>query len=81
MAETIWVLGSGTFGVRAVKQLSGIHGTGSITLVDPNAQALDQATVIGINKVREEGAAFLHKNLAESERPDWISPGPAGPNL
>ena len=26
MAEKIWVLGSGTFGVRAVRQLSGIHG-------------------------------------------------------
>jgi hypothetical protein len=74
MAEKIWVLGSGTFGVRAVRQLSGIHGAGSITLVDPSAQALDQATVIGINKVCEEGAAFLHKNLSESERPDWIVP-------
>ena len=74
MAEKIWVLGSGTFGVRAVRPLSGIHGAGSITLVDPSAQALDQATVIGINKVCEEGAAFLHKNLSESERPDWIIP-------
>ncbi|NWH06033.1 hypothetical protein [Desulfobacter latus] len=67
MAEKIWVLGSGTFGVRAVRQLSDIHGAGSITLVDPSAQALDQATVIGINKVCEEGVAFLHKNFLLNE--------------
>ncbi|MCG8549990.1 MAG: potassium transporter [Desulfobacterales bacterium] len=74
MAKKIWVLGSGTFGVRAVRQLSGIHGAGSITLVDPSPRALDQAAVRGITKVCEEGVAFLHKNLSKGERPDWIVP-------
>ena len=75
MAKKIWVLGSGSFGIRAVRTVKRhLWRQTASPLWTPAPRHWIKATVIGINKVCEEGAAFLHRNLSESERPDWIVP-------
>ena len=71
---TIWVLGSGDFGGRAVKQLARRYDATDIVLVDPSQQALKAAYLPGINSVCEDGVAFLVRELTGRDSPDWIVP-------
>lgn len=70
----VWILGGGTFGVRAAEQLARRHRPEEITLVDPSERALARAQIPGIQKVRGDGVDFLHKNLGQGHRPDRIVP-------
>jgi len=70
----IWILGSGTFGARAVRQLAKSHDARGITLVDPSQQALADANVPGIKTVCQDGVAFVVKHLRAQGAPDWIVP-------
>ncbi len=70
----IWILGSGTFGERAVRLLAASHDARGITLVDPLQQALDAAAVPGVKTVCEDGVTFLARELKRRGTPDWIVP-------
>lgn len=70
----IWIIGSGTFGLRAAQQLCKKDAGHKITLVDPSDGALDQADIPGLIKICEEGAAFLDAHLHPQTAPDWIVP-------
>ena len=71
---SIWILGSGRFGVKAACRLAKKHDPAGITLVDPSAEALDRADVPGLVKIQEEGVSFLAAHLYPGTSPDWIVP-------
>lgn len=70
----IWIIGAGTFGRRAVRQLAQSGEPHEITLVDPDPHALNQADLPGLIKVEADGVAFLAEHLRHSAEPDWIVP-------
>lgn len=75
--ETIWIIGAGKFGRRAVKTLAREKGGRAVTVVDRDALSLAEAAALGCTTIAADGIGFLHENLgaaAEGPGPDWIIP-------
>ncbi len=72
--ETIWIIGSGKFGLRAAKGMTDQGKAQKITLVDQDKAALDRAKGFGCEIVAADGIDFLTRHLKANTGPDWIVP-------
>jgi hypothetical protein len=72
--ETIWIIGAGQFGMRAVTSLSRRHKNLKIVLVDQDCEKLDRARGMECITVDSDGAAYLETHLKSGNLPDWIVP-------
>ncbi|RLB87283.1 MAG: potassium transporter [Deltaproteobacteria bacterium] len=72
--ETIWIVGAGGFGMRAVTALSNRHNNLEILLVDRDRKKLDQARGLDCITVHSDGAAYLETHLKPGKLPLWIVP-------
>ncbi len=72
--ENIWIIGSGHFGLHAVRQLSKKNTDQHFVLIDPDKKNLEKAK--GPNRTLEQvdGVAFLARHLKPGTGPDWIVP-------
>lgn len=61
--KTIWIIGAGKFGLRTEKCLLKTKGHYSLTLVDQDKAALDQAKVLGCQIEIGDAINFLNKRL------------------
>ncbi len=72
--ETIWIIGAGTFGLRAAKLLTDQGSRYGVTLVDQDRTALDRAKDLGCDIEMGDGIDFLRAQLTPNDGPDWIVP-------
>ena len=72
--ETIWIIGSGKFGIGAAKGMTDQSSARRITLVDQDEAALYRAKGFGCEIVAAEGIAFLTRHLKANTGPDWVVP-------
>jgi len=75
MIKTVWVLGAGKFGLKAVEQIRHMHPKVNLTVVDQKKE--NSGSIIsahGVEYVRGDGIEFLDKELLETGGPDWIIP-------
>ncbi len=72
--ETIWIIGAGQFGMRAVTSLSRRHKNLKIVLVDQDCEKLDRARGMECITVHSDGGAYLETHLKPGNLPDWIVP-------
>lgn len=75
----IWIIGGGRFGRRALELLSQRFPSHQLIVVDPDPRSLAVSNAKslafqGIQLVREDGIAFLVRELSPSTSVDWIVP-------
>ncbi|QTA86461.1 potassium transporter [Desulfonema magnum] len=72
--KEIWIIGTGHFGLHALRKLSNNHEKKHFVLVDPLRENLHQGR--GPNRTLEQsdGADFLNQHLRSENAPDWIIP-------
>jgi hypothetical protein len=71
--ETIWIIGAGQFGMRAVTSLSRRYKNLKILLVDQDCEKLDQASELDCITVHSDGVVYLETHLKPSLS-TWIVP-------
>ncbi|MDM8522443.1 potassium transporter [Desulfococcaceae bacterium HSG8] len=69
--KKIWIIGSGHFGLNALRILSGNNEKRHFVLVDPVRKNLEQPNC---TLEQADGAAFLAQHLYPGSEPDWIIP-------
>jgi hypothetical protein len=72
--ETIWIIGAGGFGMRAVTALSRRHKNLKILLVDRDCEKLDTARGLDCTLVDSDGVDYLKTHLKPGNLPLWIVP-------
>ncbi|MCG6894518.1 MAG: NAD-binding protein [Desulfobacteraceae bacterium] len=72
--KSFWVIGAGTFGSMAVRELNRKHPGAIFTVVDIDPEPLRRLDLPGIDTVCADGAVFLFQRLDDRNRPDWIVP-------
>lgn len=78
--ETIWIIGSGRFGIRAARQLANRRDKKyqdkkyTILVVDQDKASLDKARDLGCGVEAGDGVRFLYENLERGRGPDWVVP-------
>jgi len=72
--ETIWIIGAGGFGMRAVTALARRHKNLEILLVDRDFETLDKASGLACITVHSEGVDYLETHLKPGNLPLWIVP-------
>jgi len=78
-ARQIWIIGGGRFGSRALKFITGRFPSHQLVVVDPDpcSPAASHAEREGfphIQLVREDGIAWLVKELSPATPVDWLIP-------
>ena len=71
---TVWVLGAGKFGHRAVQKLQSLSSETQIVLVDQDPCALAICEGEGVETRTADVIEYLTRHLRLSEKPDWIVP-------
>ncbi len=72
--ETIWVMGAGKFGMRAVTALSRRHKNLEIVLVDRDFEKLDRAGDLDCVTAHSDSVSYLETHLKPGNLPCWIVP-------
>jgi hypothetical protein len=72
--DSIWILGAGGFGRRAVERLVRHHGAETLAVVDSDRAALEELEVTGIERVHADAVDFLWRRLRAPDFPRWIVP-------
>lgn len=75
MIKSVWVLGAGKFGLKAVERIKQKYPKVNLTVVDLKREIAQ--TVIsahGVVYVCRDGIDFLNEALAGTTEPDWIIP-------
>jgi hypothetical protein len=75
MIKSVWVLGAGKFGFKAVERIKQIYPRVNLTVVDQKRK-IPQPVISarGVAYVRRDGIDFLNEALAGTAEPDWIIP-------
>jgi hypothetical protein len=74
LKKEIWIIGVGRFGHIAFQRLSEAHQDLKFVLVDLAGEKLRHYNDSPARLEMADGIAFLDKNLAEGQKPDWIVP-------
>ena len=72
--KSIWIIGAGHFGLRAVELLSGKDSKMDITVIEKDKKICEQIEDMPFKVVCMDGVTYLDKNLKIQEYPDWIIP-------
>ncbi|MCP3872634.1 MAG: potassium transporter [Desulfobacteraceae bacterium] len=72
--ETIWIIGAGRFGLKALDQLSRQHKDWQFVLVDKKLEALEKLKEANISIEQTDGARFLLDHLKPGTNVSWIIP-------
>jgi len=77
--ETIWIIGAGHFGLRAVQKLSECQKKRHFVIADINPENLEKGKGENRLLVQTDGVDFLNKHLclpsqSQFPQPDWIIP-------
>ncbi|HCY84601.1 MAG TPA: potassium transporter [Desulfobacteraceae bacterium] len=73
--ERIWIIGAGTFGLRASKWLNRQEERPfDITMVDLDRESLAEAKALGCRTQQEDAVKFLSTRLTRENGPDWVVP-------
>lgn len=74
MTPSIWIIGAGTFGMRAESVLSRMHPEAHIIVIDKR-EKVNAPHGVNSTVICAEGISFLCDNLKEEpDFPDWIIP-------
>lgn len=75
MIKSVWVLGAGKFGLKAVERIKQIYSGVNLTVVDQKREIPQAVTSVqGVAYVCRDGIDFLDEFLAGNGEPDWIIP-------
>jgi TrkA-N domain len=69
--KTIWIIGAGTFGLRAAETLG---RRASIVIIEKQAGICRKLEELPYQIVCADGIDYLVKNLTSPDHPDWIVP-------
>ncbi|MFZ3048841.1 MAG: potassium transporter [Desulfatirhabdiaceae bacterium] len=72
--SSIWILGAGYFGKKAVTAARNRFPNSGITVVDQNPDALKTVCEDGVQTVCMEAVLFVHHHLQSAGHPGWIVP-------
>jgi hypothetical protein len=72
--STYWIIGAGKFGVRAAEKLCRKRPEARFIVVDEDLEALKRLSHLPVEKVCQEGAAYLQAYLDTELSPTWIIP-------
>lgn len=73
--KSVWVLGAGKFGLKAVDRLRTKHPGLNIMVVDKKREVPGAiVSAEGVEYVRRDGIEFLIEKLKHTGGPDWIIP-------
>lgn len=72
--SSIWILGAGYFGKKAVAAARIRFPKSGITVVDQNPDALKDICEDGVQTVCMEAVRFVHHHLQSAGHPGWIVP-------
>jgi len=72
--KSIWILGAGRFGLKAVKVLSRKYEKAELTVIEKNSGVCHQIEKLGFKTVCMDGIEYLVQNLKGIDYPDWIIP-------
>jgi len=72
--KSIWILGAGRFGLKAVKVLSRKYEKAELTIIEKNSGACHQIEKLGFKTVCMDGIEYLVQSLKSIDYPDWIIP-------
>lgn len=72
--KSFWVIGAGTFGSLAARNLQRKNPHALFTVVDLDPAPLRELAGAAIDTVCSDGAAFLFEKLKNRPLPDWIVP-------
>ena len=70
--KTYWIIGGGTFGLRAAETLRRSEGSAHITMVERRPERCRRIERKGFSVACEDGAAFLAQHLNGPARNVWI---------
>ena len=70
--KTYWIIGGGTFGLRAAETLRRSEASAHITIVERRPERCRRLERKGFSVACEDGAAFLAQHLNGSARNVWI---------
>jgi hypothetical protein len=72
--QHFWIIGGGTFGLKAARALSKADSSKNLTLVEEQKTVCRQLDRLGFEAVCMDGIQFLERNLTRVHYPDWIVP-------
>ncbi len=72
--DSFWIIGAGSFGIRAVERLGKKYPQAALTVVDQDQEALDRLGDLPVHRVCQEGASYLEASLPGQSEPGWIIP-------
>jgi len=72
--KSIWILGAGSFGLKAAEKMCRKISRIEITIIEKNSKICSQTEKLGFKSVCMDGIEYLNKNLKSIDYPDWIIP-------
>jgi hypothetical protein len=72
--DNFWIIGGGTFGLRAARVLRKMDSANRLTIVEKKNAVCDQLSGEGFEAVCMDGIQYLERNLIDNQFPDWIVP-------
>jgi hypothetical protein len=72
--DNFWIIGGGTFGLRAARVLRKIDSANRLTIVEKNNAVCGQLSGEGFEAVCMDGIQYLERHLIDNQFPHWIVP-------
>ncbi len=71
---TLWIIGAGNFGTKAVERLCKKEPTPILTVVDHDAEALERLSHLPAERACQDGVSYLESHLDTETAAEWIMP-------